>query len=121
MSQIRQRRVSEQIQHILSELFLYEVNDPRLSGLTVTRVTIDRELQYAQIYLNALGDDTRQDEVLTAVERANGYLRREVASRMRLRSAPVLQFHWDPTLHHAEEVDSILENLEIPPEEQEES
>jgi len=83
--------------------------------LTITLVTIGRELQYAHGYVNALGDDDRQDEVLEGLAKANGYLRREVAGRMRLRSAPELHFHWDPTLAHAEEVDRILDSLDVPP------
>jgi ribosome-binding factor A len=35
---------------------------------------------------------------------------------MRLRSAPQLKFHWDPTLAHAEEINQLLDSLDIPPE-----
>ena len=115
MSKIRQRRTAEQIQQILSELFLRELRDPRLQGVTVTRVLIDRELQHANIYVNALGDESRNDEVMSALEKASGYLRSELAARTRLRVVPYLHFHWDPTLAHAEEVHQILDKLEIPP------
>ncbi len=48
MSKVRQERTAELIQVILSELFLREVSDPRLAGVTVTQVLIDRELQHRQ-------------------------------------------------------------------------
>jgi ribosome-binding factor A len=116
MSKIRQRRTAEQIRHILSELFLRQLNDPRLQGLTITDVKIDRELQYANIYVNALGDEARQQEVMASLDKAVGFLRRELSGRMRLRSAPQLKFHWDPTLAHAEEINQLLDSLDIPPE-----
>ena len=120
MSKIRQQRTADQIHLILSELTLRHMNDPRLLGLTITEVTIDRELQYADVYVQAFGDETRQDDVMTALQNALGFFRHELASRMRLRSTPQLHFHWDPRLAHAEEIDKILGGLEIPPVEEEE-
>ena len=90
---------------------------PALSDLTVTRVLIDRELQHANIYVNALGDDSRKEEVMNALDKAGGFFRYELAQRTSLRTVPELHFHWDPTLAYAQEVDEILSSLEIPPEE----
>ena len=115
MSKIRQQRTAEQLKVIFSELFLRELSDPRLHGLTVTNVKIDRELEHADIYVNALGDESRSDEVMTALSSAEGFLRRELAGRIRLRKVPQIHFHWDPTLAHIQEVESILDNLDIPP------
>jgi ribosome-binding factor A len=115
MSKIRQQRTAEQLRLVLSELFLREISDPRLHGLTVTQVTIDRELEHTDIYVSALGDETRKEDVLAALASAEGFLRRELASRVRLRKVPLLHFHWDSTLAHIQEVESILNNLDIPP------
>ncbi|MAT97484.1 MAG: ribosome-binding factor A [Anaerolineaceae bacterium] len=115
MSKIRQQRTAEQLRIIFSELFLRGLSDPRLHGLTVTDVKIDRELEHADIYVSALGDESREDEVVKALSSAEGFLRRELAGRIRLRKVPQLHFHWDPSLAHMQEVESILENLDIPP------
>lgn len=114
MSKVRQERTAEQIQVILSELFLKEVSDPRLAGVTVTDVLIDRELQHANIYVNALGDDDREKEVMAGLESASGFLRSQVAQRLGLRSAPFVHFHWDPRLRYAEQVNDLLDSLVIP-------
>lgn len=113
MSKIRQQRTREQIKLILSELFRRQLSDPRLQGLTVTKVLVDRELQYANIYVNALGDESRQAEVMKSLGKATGYLRRELSSRLRGRTVPQLLFHWDPTLAHAEEINRLLDDLDI--------
>jgi ribosome-binding factor A len=116
MSKIRQKRTADHIQTILSELLIRDMRDPRLQGLTITDVRIDRELQYADIYINALGDDSREKEILAALERATGYMRKELANQLRLRTVPQLHFHWDATLAHAQRISEVLDNLDIPPE-----
>jgi ribosome-binding factor A len=116
MSKIRQQRTAEQIRIILSELVVRELRDPRLQGLTITGVQIDRELLYADVYVNALGDESREEDVMIALQGASGFLRRELAGRMRMRTVPHLHFHWDPTLAHAEHIDRLLDNLDIPTE-----
>ena len=116
MGKIRQQRNAEQIKIILSQLVLRDLRDPRLQDLTITDVKIDRELQYADIYVNSLGDESREAEVMTALKGATGYLRRELASHMTLRTVPHLHFHWDPTLAYAERIDQLLDSLDIPAE-----
>lgn len=115
MSKIRQERTAEQIQIILSELFLKEVSDPRLEGITVTEVLIDRELQHANVYVNALGDDAREKEVMDGLRSASGFLRSQIAQRLDLRSAPVIHYQWDPRLRYADEVNDLLDRLNIQP------
>lgn len=117
MSKIKQERTADQIQMILSDLFLRGLRDPRLQGVTVTEVLVDRELMHANIYVNALGDESRQEEVMAGLASASGYLRREIAQRVQLRNAPQIHFHWDPRLAYAEEVNQLLDELDIPPEE----
>ncbi|HEX6384367.1 MAG TPA: 30S ribosome-binding factor RbfA [Anaerolineae bacterium] len=116
MSKIRQQRTADQIQLILSDLFHRHLGDPRLQDLTITNVMIDRELEHADIYVNALGDESRQKEVMTALQKASGFLRHELSNRIRLRVVPQLHFHWDYSLAHTDEVNEILDSLYIPPE-----
>jgi ribosome-binding factor A len=107
--------MSGRIRQILSELLIREVSDPRLHGLTVTEVTLDREFMFADVYINALGDEARRDEVMDSLKRASGFLRRETGKRIRLRNTPALQFHWDTTLDRAEHINQLAESLDIPP------
>jgi len=114
METVRQKRTAEQIRTTLSQLLLLEIKDPRLQGLTVTRVTIDRELLYADIYVHALAEDEREGEVMDALENASGFFRRELGQSLRLRHVPHLHFHWDPSLAHADHINEILDELTIP-------
>lgn len=111
---IKQNRMGERIQAILSELLLREVSDPRLQGVTITDVRLDPEMMYAEVYVNALGDESRQKDVMTGLERAKGFLRREVGKRIRIRNTPELHFHWDLMLERGERMNEILAHLDIP-------
>lgn len=115
---IKQDRVSGRIRTILSELLLREVADPRLHYITITDVELDPELQYARVYVNALGDEDRQADVMEGLERARGFLRREVGKRVRLRKTPELEFRWDHTLERSERINKLIASLDIPPAEE---
>lgn len=115
MSKVRQQRTAEQIRYILSEIFQRELHDPRVQGVTITEVRIDRELQHTDVYVNALGDESREAEVIAALQNAVGFLRRELAQRLAGRTVPQIHFRWDPTLAHAEMVNEILDSLDLPP------
>lgn len=113
-SEIKRERIADRIQEILSEVLMFEVSDPRLSFVTVTDVKIDKELAHASVYVSAIGGD--QEEVMAGLERAQGFLRRQVSQRIQLRNAPQVHFHWDPTIENAERINNLLDGLDIPPE-----
>jgi ribosome-binding factor A len=112
---IKQDRMMERIREILSSLLLMEVTDPALSGVTITDVVLDRELEYANVYVNALGDDTRQPEVMAGLKRANGFMRYELGKRLRLRRVPYLNFHWDITFTRAEHIEKAIDKVKVKP------
>lgn len=111
-SSLRQKRVADRIRAEMSDLFQREMSDPRINLVTVTDVKVDRELAYADVFVSALGDGLRQQEVLAALEGAKGYLRRQVGERIHLRNVPRLRFHWDPTPERAEQIAQLIDSLD---------
>lgn len=108
---IRMKRISDSIREELARLLIREVSDPRLEGISITDVKVDRELAYAEIYVSALEGQERSEEVLKALRHAGGFLRTLLAQRIDLRSFPRLRFHWDPTPERAEHIERILAEL----------
>lgn len=108
---IKSDRVAELIQTHLSQLLLTDVRDPRLDGVTITEVKLDREIEHADIFVSALGDDAREDEVMAGLKKASGFLRRELAQRLRLRRIPQLHFKWDLILQQANHMEAVLDAL----------
>lgn len=111
VSKIRLERIVERVKEELAELLLYSVSDPRLTGVYVTDVRIDRELAYADIYVSAIEGQERAKEILEGLEHAQGFLRRELARSVELRVFPKLRFHWDPTPEKAERIERLLASL----------
>jgi ribosome-binding factor A len=111
---IKQERAAQLILEIMGNLLMFEVTDPALETVNITEVRIDRELEYADIYVHARDD---KEQVMAGLERASGFLRRELAARTSFRRTPVLHFHWDVTIEHSERIDELLNSLDIKPEE----
>ncbi len=111
VSRLRQQRIAERIQEELAELLVFEVADPRLEGITVTDVRVDRELGYADVYVSALEGAERAPEVLAGLDAARGFLRKMLAQRIPLRVFPRLRFHWDPTPERADRIEALLARL----------
>lgn len=111
VSKLRAQRIADRIREDLSEMLLHDISDPRLMGISVTDVTVDRELAYASIYVSALEGSTRAEEILAALGHAKGYLRYELSHRINLRSFPQLRFHWDPTFERADRIDQVLASI----------
>jgi ribosome-binding factor A len=132
VSKLRSQRIADRIREELSEMLLQEVSDPRLMGISITDVTLDRELAYAEVYVSALEGSIRWQEIKDGLEHAQGFLRHELSQRVELRVFPRLRFHWDPTFERAERIEQLIASLhnepageglpatgEAPPEEEE--
>jgi len=112
VSQLRLRRINERMKEALAILLLYEVADPRLHGVSVTDVRVDRELAYADIFVSAVEGEARKDEILAGLEHARGFLSRQLAQRVEMRQFPRLRFHWDPTPERAERIEALLKQIQ---------
>ena len=107
-SVLRMKRINDRIKEILSMVLLAKVDDPRLLGVMVTDVKVDRELDFANVYVSALEGQERAEEVLDALKNARGFLRYEVSQEIDLRLTPKLRFLWDPTPERADRIDNLL-------------
>jgi len=93
----RSRRVGEQIQRELAQLIQQEVKDPRVKWVTVSAVKVSKDFSHATAYFTVLGDynETVDNNVLAGLEKASGFLRRELGRRIKLRIVPELHFKYD--------------------------
>ena len=92
-------------------MLIREINDPRLKQIYITDVKVDRELAYADVYVSAVEGVTRSADVLAGLESASGFIRRNLASRVELRTFPRLRFHWDMTPENADRIEKTLAEL----------
>jgi ribosome-binding factor A len=111
-SKARARKVGERIREELAAVLNEQVSDPRLQLITITGVEVDRELAFATIFVSGLGDDNRSEDVMGGFEAAQGFLRRELAGRISMRSFPQLRFKWDTSYERGTRIDELLDQLQ---------
>jgi ribosome-binding factor A len=112
-SKIRLQRIGDRIREELSEMLVKEVSDPRLDGIFVTDVKVDRELAYADIFISAVEGHQRAPEIIAGLKHAIGFLRKELSERIELRVFPRLRFHWDPTPEQSDKIERLLVKLHL--------
>ena len=97
---------------------LRRVKDPRVSDafISVTAADCTADLKYAKIYYSALQGDPKA--VAIGLKAATGFIRRELARTLNLRVTPELTFIADTSISYGAHISSILEGLEISPEEE---
>jgi ribosome-binding factor A len=110
-STIRMQRIADRIREILADMLIKEISDPRLAQVTITDVTVDRELAYANIFVSCMEGAVRSKEILAGLKHASGFLRHELSNRIDLRAFPRLRFHWDPTPENADHIEKLLLSL----------
>jgi ribosome-binding factor A len=104
----RSERVADLVRAEISRLVLIEAHDPVLRKVTITDVEMPGDLRSARIYFSVLGTDAEWDEALAALDRASGFLRREVGRRCALRFAPELHFFSDRSIERGARIEELL-------------
>lgn len=112
MSQ-RSERISEEFQKALSEC-IRTLKDPRVheAMVSVTRCEVTGDLRYAKAYISVFGSEQQKKDAMRGLKSASGYLRREVAAKIRLRYAPEIVLIEDDSIGHGAHINQLLNDLE---------
>lgn len=108
----RSRRIAEQIQREMSEIIRLELKDPRVGMITLTDVEVTPDYSHAKIFFTRLGDLGEAADnagILKALEHAAGFLRSELAHRMRLRIVPQLHFEYDESVERGVRLSHLID------------
>lgn len=112
MANFRIDRISEEVRHALDAI-IREMNDPRISGMyTVTRADVTRDLRYAKVYVSIL-EDEKADDMMKALKKAAGFIRRELGYRCQLRYTPELLFVRDQNIAYGAHIAQVLREVEV--------
>ena len=109
MTADRMRRVDEAMREVLSTAITSELKDPRVGFVTVTAVETSPDLRHARVYVSVLGTDPVRRRSLDGLRSSHGYLQRRVASELRLKHTPTLDFHYDDTVDRAERINELVD------------
>ena len=114
------RRVDEAIRQVIGDAVAADVKDPRVGFVTVTDVKTSADLRHARVYVSVLGEagapslPEQREATLAGLRSAHGFLQARVASELRLKRTPTLEFSYDETTDRAMRVEALIEEIEQP-------
>lgn len=108
---LRSNRVAEQMKKEITDIIARKIKDPAVGFITVTEVAVTGDLQQATVYITSLGTDRERNETLKALDKASGFIRSEIGSRIRLRRTPELAFEFDTAIEYGNKIDALLRGL----------
>ncbi len=112
----RTARLSEAYMKELSQMVLYNIRDPRLTGVYITHVLFTPDLRLAKVYFHVDGGRVREKEVIEGFESSKGYIKRELNTRVNIKYAPDIKFYYDDTDEMQEQIDQLFGQIKPAPE-----
>ena len=104
----RRERIARVIREEASRVILYELADPRIGFVTVTKVKVSGDLQTARIFLSVLGSAGDRSKTMHALARATKVVRKAVAPRLKTRLLPSIEFEFDESVEGAARVQGLI-------------
>jgi ribosome-binding factor A len=104
----RLARVAEVIREVASSTILFELRDPRVKMVTVTRAEVSGDLQHAKVYVSIMGSPQEQQLTMHGLRHAAGFIQSRVADRLQTRFTPVLTFVLDQGVKNSIEVSRLI-------------
>src|ERR1051325_10669535 len=108
MKQHRIARVAEAIREVAAETILFELQDPRIHNVTVTRAEVSADLQKAKVYVSVMGTQKEQDLCMHGLKHSAGYVQSKVAARLKNRYTPTVTFIRDDGVKKSIEVTRLI-------------
>lgn len=108
MKQHRIARVAEAIREVAAETILFELQDPRIKNVTVTRAEVSADLQKAKVYVSIMGTKKEQDLCMHGLKHSAGFLQSKLASRLQTRYTPTVTFIRDEGVKKSIEITRII-------------
>ncbi len=112
MDERRRAHLAEEIRAVLSEVIVKRASDPRLQLITITKVKLSRDASHATVFYSTTGSEEDRTASTVAVKRAYGFLRKAIASGIRMRIVPELSFVHDNTVEEGDRVIDIINGLD---------
>jgi ribosome-binding factor A len=109
----RPEQLAEVIREEVSQIVGYELEDPRVQGVTVTDVRVTENLRDASVYVLTVGTEAERAEAMKALQKAAPYVRRQLGTVLNLRYTPELHFVRDTVEESAARVEELLSKLDV--------
>jgi len=105
----RSRRIAALLKRELAPLIQRELNDPRTAKATLTGVDVAPDLSHAKVYVTHLAGREHAHEIVAALNKAEGFVRRRLAGRIKLRVVPELRFSYDESVERGMAISALID------------
>ena len=103
-------RLAGEIQKEIASIINKEIKDPRLEQLSVVSVDIAQDGCSAKVYLSPMaGNPHEKEEIAAGLDKAKGYIRRELGRKLKTRAVPELYFHVDQSIAYGIKMMKIID------------
>ena len=106
----RMRRVNEAVKEVLSSHIAGDLRDPRIGFVTVTSVETSPDLRRARVYVSVLGSEEERASSLAGLQASHARLQAHVASELRMKRTPVLEFVYDDSIETGMRISGLLQD-----------
>ena len=111
MSELRVRKIQEFIKQEVGSMLLHDLKDPRLGFITVTGVKLTGDLREATIYVSLFGKPEEKEASMAALNKAKGFIRKELGGRLRIYYTPTISFEEDTSLDYSMHIEGLLKKV----------
>ena len=112
-AQGRPQRLGDLIQREVSDLIRLEVRDPRVGMITITSVDVSPDLSHAKLFFTLLEKDKLED-TLHGLKRSAGFLRSQLARRLKIYTTPELRFEYDESVERGDRLSRLIDSAVKP-------
>lgn len=112
MEYSRADRVAHLIKRVVAEMLATEIKDPRIGMVTITDVTVSRDLRTAHIYYSTLGSEEQRRVSSQGLCQATPFIQRELGHRVRLRYTPEIDFRFDSSMDYGSHIEKLLHDID---------
>ncbi|OQX93291.1 MAG: ribosome-binding factor A [Tenericutes bacterium 4572_104] len=104
------KHLETNVQRVLTNILRDEVKED-LGFLTITGVKITNELSYMYVYYTVYGDETKINHTKEALDRANGFIKNQIAHKVKMRKIPELIFKYDSSYQKGQKIDELIKSI----------
>lgn len=107
----RADRVADLIKVEISDILLKMIRDPRIGLVTITGVKMTDDLRFAKVFFLEMGKDSLSEDTASGLQKAKGFLKRELGKRLKLRYVPDISFHYDPSFAYGNRIEKLIAEI----------
>lgn len=107
----RAERVKQALKEEISKILEYELKDPRVGMVTITRVELTNDLRHAKVYFSVIGDENKKEQTRKGIENATGFVKKLIGQRIRLKFLPEITFKYDDSIEYAQHISEVLDKI----------